>query len=149
MFALKALIPFMLFVLIKSQKAPVPNKKCLDCICFVESQCKPLPCKWDDDAVSCGYLQIKLNYYKDCGTPDLKKGEKVEDGWKRCALNKSCAYKCNDSYKNYMNRYFSLCKRPNASVCEKWSRIHNGGPNGCTAARTDLYWDKIKKCGAN
>uniref|UniRef100_A0A914NQB0 lysozyme n=1 Tax=Meloidogyne incognita TaxID=6306 RepID=A0A914NQB0_MELIC len=52
----------MLFVVIKSQKALVPNKKCLDCICFVESQCKPLKCKWDDDAVSCGYLQVWIYY---------------------------------------------------------------------------------------
>ena len=32
------------------------------------------------------------------------------------------------------------------SECEKVSRIHNGGPNGCSAQRTDVYWQAVSQC---
>lgn len=37
---------------------------CLQQMCQVESNCKNVPCKWDDDAVSCGFYQVGYPFYQ-------------------------------------------------------------------------------------
>lgn len=31
-------------------------------------------------------------------------------------------------------------------TCEEFSRLHKGGPNGCTNPSTLIYWAKVKEC---
>uniref|UniRef100_A0A914MS87 lysozyme n=1 Tax=Meloidogyne incognita TaxID=6306 RepID=A0A914MS87_MELIC len=140
---MKALIKVIIFSLFFVSIKTADEQTCLDCICKHESfGCTPRPCAWDDDAVSCGYFQIKHVYYLDCGTPGLRSGESTEDGWKRCALDYSCSVQC---IRAFINRYASQCNKP-ISACERMSRLHNGGPNGCSLARTDVYWNAVKRC---
>uniref|UniRef100_A0A0N4Z5R2 lysozyme n=1 Tax=Parastrongyloides trichosuri TaxID=131310 RepID=A0A0N4Z5R2_PARTI len=114
---------------------------CLNCICQVESGCKPIGCEMDDGSLSCGYYQIKLPYYEDCGEVGKKSGESTETAWKRCANEFSCATTC---VENYQKRYAYEC--PQYSTCERTARIHNGGPYGCKLSFTDEYWAKVKAC---
>ncbi|KAF7623517.1 hypothetical protein Mgra_00010184 [Meloidogyne graminicola] len=79
----------------------------------------------------------------DCGTPGRRSNEDIETAWQRCALDYNCSIQCINAY---MNRYLSLCNKPNANTCEKVSRIHNGGPYGCSAQRTDIYWQSVSQC---
>ncbi|KAJ8298962.1 hypothetical protein KUTeg_023022, partial [Tegillarca granosa] len=37
----------------------VVSQHCMQCICNLESGCRPLACKWDVNSNSCGYFQIK------------------------------------------------------------------------------------------
>ncbi|TKR87286.1 hypothetical protein L596_011704 [Steinernema carpocapsae] len=119
----------------------VVSKNCLQCICQVESGCKPIGCNPDQGSLSCGYFQIKLPYYQDCGTPGKKPGELDTTAWKRCADDYNCASQC---VHNYIKRYASKC--PGKSACQQMSRLHNGGPNGCNVGGTAGYWNKVKTC---
>ncbi|KAK0411878.1 hypothetical protein QR680_005895 [Steinernema hermaphroditum] len=132
---------FLKFAILSLLLAIVASKDCLRCICEVESGCKPLDCKMDAGSLSCGYYQIKLPYYQDCGTPDKKPGESVQTAWKRCSKDYNCATKCVQAY---IKRYSSKCSGKGS--CEKTARLHNGGPNGCNKAATVGYWGKVKKC---
>ena len=38
-----------------------------------ESGCRPIGCHWDVNSNSCGYFQIKQNYYSDCHSPGSSK----------------------------------------------------------------------------
>uniref|UniRef100_A0A0N4ZAJ4 lysozyme n=1 Tax=Parastrongyloides trichosuri TaxID=131310 RepID=A0A0N4ZAJ4_PARTI len=114
---------------------------CLNCICNVESGCKPIGCEMDVGSLSCGYYQIKLPYYEDCGEPGKRSGESTETAWKRCADEFSCATTC---VENYAKRYAFEC--PEYGSCERTARIHNGGPRGCQNSGTVGYWDKVKAC---
>lgn len=90
---------------------------CIQCICNVESGCRPLSCKWDVNSLSCGYFQvfnkrfclclmleyimhtktfyqIKKGYYIDCYEPERRKGEALESAWKRCSSDYDCSAKC-------------------------------------------------------
>uniref|UniRef100_A0A915P5Q3 lysozyme n=1 Tax=Meloidogyne floridensis TaxID=298350 RepID=A0A915P5Q3_9BILA len=116
--------------------------KCLKCICNHESGCKPLKCHWDVNSLSCGYFQIKLPYYKDCGSPMRKSGESIDSAWKRCSSDYQCSLKCVQAY---IKRYQGKCPA-NMNACEKMSRVHNGGPGGCRSSSTNGYWAAIKKC---
>uniref|UniRef100_A0A0K0EW39 lysozyme n=1 Tax=Strongyloides venezuelensis TaxID=75913 RepID=A0A0K0EW39_STRVS len=115
--------------------------RCLPCICKQESECKAIGCKMDRGSLSCGFYQIKLPYYKDCGEPGKKAGESTEIAWKRCADEFECATTC---VKKYFQRYKAKC--PEKSYCEAMARLHNGGPNGCSKSSTDDYWNRIKRC---
>ncbi|KAL6740656.1 hypothetical protein Aduo_013995 [Ancylostoma duodenale] len=119
---------------------------CTNCICLQESGCKPIGCNMDAGSLSCGYYQIKLPYYKDCGTPGLKIGEDVTTAWKRCADDYDCSTQC---VNNYFDRYKKGCSSTGEGACEVMSRLHNGGPNGCHSSSTDGYWSAIKKCCEN
>ncbi|KAK0411879.1 hypothetical protein QR680_005896 [Steinernema hermaphroditum] len=116
-------------------------RDCFQCICQVESQCQPLDCRMDMGSLSCGYFQIKLPYYQDCGTPGRHSGEPVEEAWKRCSKDYSCSLQC---IKAYINRYARMC--PGKGGCELISKLHNGGPNGCHLERTVGYWQKVQSC---
>uniref|UniRef100_A0A0K0EW35 lysozyme n=1 Tax=Strongyloides venezuelensis TaxID=75913 RepID=A0A0K0EW35_STRVS len=118
------------------------SDRCLQCICQQESGgCKPIGCKTDRGSLSCGYYQIKLPYYKDCGEPGKRPGESTENAWKRCSDDYACATTCVESY---FHRYRFNC--PGKSDCEAMARLHNGGPSGCYSTSTDGYWNRIKKC---
>ncbi|CAJ0601929.1 unnamed protein product [Cylicocyclus nassatus] len=117
---------------------------CLKCICSQESRgCKPIGCHMDVGSLSCGYYQIKLGYYKDCGTPGRKNGEDVTTAWKRCADDYNCATQC---VKAYINRYKKKCASIGQDSCQAMARLHNGGPSGCSKSATIKYWNAIKKC---
>ncbi|CAJ0601947.1 unnamed protein product [Cylicocyclus nassatus] len=118
------------------------TEDCLKCICKRESGCKPIGCHMDVGSLSCGYYQIKLPYYKDCGTPGRKRGESVAAAWKRCANDYSCSTTC---VKAYYNRYKRLCPS-SQGTCQKMARLHNGGPSGCKKQATVGYWNAVKKC---
>uniref|UniRef100_A0A914VNN9 lysozyme n=1 Tax=Plectus sambesii TaxID=2011161 RepID=A0A914VNN9_9BILA len=110
-------------------------------MCQLESRgCNAIGCNWDAGSLSCGYFQIKLAYYQDCGEPWKQQGESTEQAWQRCGNNWDCSVQC---IHNYMNRYGGNC--PGRSDCERMARIHNGGPYGCNSG-TDWYWNKISQC---
>ncbi|XP_052802655.1 lysozyme-like [Mya arenaria] len=112
----------------------IVSQKCLQCICNVESQCKPIGCRMDVGSLSCGYFQIKLGYWTDCGKPG--------PDWKTCANNMQCASKC---VQNYMVRYARHYGCP--ATCEGYAREHNGGPRGCKNPNTIPYWKRVQKQG--
>ncbi|VDP49297.1 unnamed protein product [Heligmosomoides polygyrus] len=117
---------------------------CLQCICNKESfGCRPLGCRMDRGSYSCGYYQIKKNYYIDCGTPGRRGGEDLETAWKRCADDYSCASNC---VRSYVNRYKYRCSSIGANSCQAMARLHNGGPSGCQRSSTLPYWNSIKAC---
>nr|AYC12388.1 lysozyme 2 [Sinonovacula constricta] len=112
---------------------------CMSCICTMESGCNPLDCRMDVGSLSCGYFQIKLPYYQDCGQP------RSDLGWKGCSNDLTCAATC---VQNYMRRYVgrSGC----SPTCQTYAREHNGGPIGCRRSSTLKYWEALKKipgCG--
>ncbi|KAL3886056.1 hypothetical protein ACJMK2_026288 [Sinanodonta woodiana] len=109
------------------------SDQCLQCICNVESNCRPVGCVMDVGSLSCGYYQIKLPYYLDCGSPGRD--------WQTCAKDMSCATTC---VRKYMARYGprSGC----LDTCETYARIHNGGPQGCKNDNTREYWRKVQRC---
>uniref|UniRef100_A0A1I7XRE8 lysozyme n=1 Tax=Heterorhabditis bacteriophora TaxID=37862 RepID=A0A1I7XRE8_HETBA len=135
------MITKLFFVLVISSIATADN--CLHCICLKETGCKPVGCHKDVGSQSCGYYQIKLPYYKDCGTPGRKSGEDITTAWHRCADDYNCATQC---VKAYINRYKSHCAITGENTCQTMSRIHNGGPNGCKNPNTLGYWQAVKKC---
>ncbi|XP_052230028.1 invertebrate-type lysozyme-like isoform X2 [Dreissena polymorpha] len=108
------------------------SQACLGCICKLESQCKPIGCHMDVGSLSCGYFQIKVGYWTDCGRPGTD--------WKSCADDIQCSSQC---VQNYMRRYASYYRCP--ATCEGYAREHNGGPNGCHNPRTIPYWNKLKR----
>ncbi|CAD6196561.1 unnamed protein product [Caenorhabditis auriculariae] len=113
---------------------------CLHCICLHESGCKPLGCRMDVGSLSCGYYQLKLPYYEDCGQVGKKAGETTEAAWKRCSDDYNCSTEC---VQNYYNRYKGNCASTGEGACQVMARNHNGGPNGCKYAGTAGYWNAI------
>ena len=111
------------------------DSRCLECICKVESRCSPKPCAWDVNSLSCGYYQLKQDYYTDCGSPG--------QSWRTCAADKACSESC---IRAYMNRYARRCTGNREPTCEDYARIHNGGPNGCQNSNTLGYWQKVSAC---
>ncbi|CAF0814912.1 unnamed protein product [Adineta ricciae] len=111
------------------------DRKCLDCICKIESGCRPLGCAWDVNSNSCGYYQLKQVYWIDCYSP----GGSLE----ACSKDKACSEKCVQAY---MARYGTRCTGGRAPTCQDYARIHNGGPNGCKITATQGYWNKIAAC---
>ncbi|PAV63241.1 hypothetical protein WR25_17718 [Diploscapter pachys] len=116
---------------------------CIHCICLHESGCKPLGCHMDVGSLSCGYYQIKLPYYEDCGQPGKTAGESTETAWKKCSDDYSCSTKCVEAY---YNRYKGNCGSTGEGSCQIMARNHNGGPAGCKNGGTEGYWTAIKKC---
>jgi hypothetical protein len=111
------------------------DDNCLACICQVESDCSPLECAWDVNSLSCGYYQLKENYWIDCGSP----GDSLES----CAADKDCSDGC---VRAYMDRYASRCTGGREPTCEDYARVHNGGPKGCQRSSTLGYWGKVSAC---
>jgi hypothetical protein len=112
-----------------------PSQALLNCICQVESGCKPIGCEMDVGSLSCGYFQIKSPYYQDCGSPG--------SGWQTCSDDHSCAQTC---VINYLNRYGTYCSGSSSPTDEDYARIHNGGPLGCRNSGTLGYWDRVAAC---
>ena len=116
---------------------------CIHCICLHESGCKPIGCEMDVGSLSCGYFQIKIPYYEDCGQPGKNAGESTDAAWRRCADDYNCAQTC---VNNYYNRYKGGCSSTGEGACQIMARNHNGGPNGCRNSGTVGYWNVIKSC---
>ncbi|KAL5022330.1 hypothetical protein ScPMuIL_001485 [Solemya velum] len=117
----------------------IVSRQCLQCICDQESYgCTPIGCRMDGGSQSCGYFQIKRDYYIDCGSPG--------SDWVSCSRDIMCASRCVQAY---MRRYGrgQGCH----SNCESFARLHNGGPQGCRRSSTDRYWNAIvgQGCSAN
>ncbi|XP_052692118.1 lysozyme-like [Crassostrea angulata] len=117
------------------------SSRCLRCICEVESGCKAIGCNWDVNSESCGYYQIKQNYWIDCKRP----GSSLS--W--CGDNSTCSTNC---VKNYMSRYIK--SNGCTANCESYARMHNGGPKACDPnhymhGRTNNYWRKVQAKGCN
>ncbi|XP_062589615.1 lysozyme-like [Saccostrea cucullata] len=111
------------------------SNDCLRCICKVESSgCRAIGCNWDVNSVSCGYFQIKKDYWIDCGRPWRS--------WKECANDYNCAAGC---VRSYMDRYGG--SRGCNGNCESYARLHNGGPSGCRKSSTKTYWNDVKREG--
>ncbi|CAI4224158.1 unnamed protein product [Auanema sp. JU1783] len=123
--------------------ATMPSTTCTHCICLHESGCKAIGCNMDVGSLSCGYYQIKLPYYQDCGQIGRQKGEDINTAWKRCANDLTCSTNC---VKAYYDRYAGQCTGTGQSPCEVMSRNHNGGPRGCHSSSTAGYWKAISDC---
>ncbi|CCD65530.1 Invertebrate-type lysozyme 2 [Caenorhabditis elegans] len=134
---------FVKAILLLSIAVAYASADCLHCICMRESGCKPIGCHMDVGSLSCGYYQIKIPYYEDCGQPGKKHGESTEVAWKRCADDLKCATNC---VENYYNRYKHECAGTGQGACEVMARNHNGGPRGCHASGTLGYWKGVHSC---
>lgn len=111
------------------------DQDCLNCICQIESDCNDIGCSMDVGSLSCGYYQIKYDYWVDCGKPG--------NSWKQCASDKNCAERC---VQNYAAKYGKYCTGGVKPRCQDYARIHNGGPKGCLRSNTLGYWNKINSC---
>ncbi|KAK6039356.1 Destabilase [Cooperia oncophora] len=116
---------------------------CIHCICLHESGCKAIGCEMDVGSLSCGYYQIKLPYYEDCGTPGRKSGEDLTTAWKRCADDYTCSTQCVNAPTS--TSYKVACPYTGDGNLHM-ARLHNGGPSGCKISGTEQYWNAIKKC---
>uniref|UniRef100_A0A0K0EW40 lysozyme n=1 Tax=Strongyloides venezuelensis TaxID=75913 RepID=A0A0K0EW40_STRVS len=117
------------------------SDRCLQCIAKQESGCRRVGCKMDRGSLSCGYYQIKLPYYQECGEPERLPQESSEDAWKRCSNRYHCAANC---VENYFKKYKAWC--PGKPDCEAKARLHNGGQNGCYSSATDGFWERVRQC---
>ena len=126
---------FAVLILFAATAYAAIDSKCLDCICKIESGCRPLACAWDVNSNSCGYFQLKEVYWIDCGKPG--------GSLTACAQNKACSEGC---VKAYMERYASRCTNGRTPTCQDYARIHNGGPTGCQKSATAGYWTKVSAC---
>ncbi|KAI1714187.1 destabilase domain-containing protein [Ditylenchus destructor] len=136
---IRIFIAFLGFTFLVLGSNAVQNKTCIECICERETGCKPMECKVNANGnTTCGWFQLDLNYYIECGQPDIRPGEKIENGWKRCADDYRCASQC---VQNYVNKYKAKCE--GFTECERMVRIHNGGPRGCMKRNTLPYWNYI------
>jgi len=107
---------------------------CMKCICEVEGCENNIgKCNMDVGSLSCGPYQIKNPYWIDCGSPGA--------GWQECTKYMPCSETC---VQKYMQRWAAKCK-PNPT-CETYSRVHNGGPQGCKNPSTEVYWNKVRAC---
>lgn len=109
------------------------DENCMKCLCFIESWCADVGCVMDQGSLSCGWYQLKYEYWLDCGQPG--------GSWKDCSNDKVCAEQC---VRQYMTRYGGLCSTGNS--CADLARIHNGGPYGCSARHTEYYGNMISRC---
>jgi hypothetical protein len=130
----KLLIVTILLAILVATFAQISDK-CLNCICKIESGCRPLPCAWDVNSNSCGYYQLKQIYWTDCGKPG--------GSLAACSKDKVCSEKC---VRAYMTRYGKICTDGRAPTCQDYARIHNGGPTGCKKPATVGYWNKVSAC---
>ncbi|KAL3885544.1 hypothetical protein ACJMK2_025595 [Sinanodonta woodiana] len=114
----------------------VVPQDCMECICQVESGCRPIGCHFDVNSDSCGYFQIKQPYWVDCG--------RLGGDWHTCANDLECSSHCVQAY---IQRYIghSGC----AHTCESYARIHNGGPAGCSHSNTLSYWHLVQAKGCH
>lgn len=112
------------------------DANCLKCLCFIESWCSDVGCVMDEGSMSCGWYQLKREYWIDCGQPG--------GSWETCANSKSCAEGC---VKKYLKRYSSQCYADGGLArCQDLARLHNGGPYGCKAKNTEYYGWLISRC---
>ena len=63
-----------------------------------------------------------------------------------CAMQMSCSEQC---VREYLKRYAHKCTRGRTPTCEDYSRVHNGGPEGCEHSDTLSYWKRVKRCCGN
>ncbi|XP_014768593.1 lysozyme [Octopus bimaculoides] len=106
--------------------------KCLQCLCDIETKCKPADCYGGDGPITCGYFQISKAFYDACGSPG--------SSWQQCTKDKYCSTLC---VQNYMNKYINNCVQPN---CLNFARLHFGGPSGCANPNTLLFALRVNKC---
>jgi len=113
-----------------------PTRKCMDCICQIESNCNEnVGCVMDEGSLSCGAYQIKDEYWQDCG--------RLDGSWMGCSSNIPCSERCVYAY---MDRYGFYCTGGRQPKCEDYARIHNRGPQGCNSAASIGYWEKVRAC---
>ncbi|XP_033111731.1 lysozyme-like [Anneissia japonica] len=128
----------MLGLVISGTQAAV-SRKCLSCICQVETSAactNPFPsCHRDGRTDSCGPYQIKENYWIDGG----RRGS----GWRTCAASRSCS---ESTIQGYMARYAVYRHLRHTPTCQDHARIHNGGPNGFKRSSTLIYWSRVQNC---
>ena len=60
-----------------------------------------------------------------------------------CTMQMQCSEEC---VRKYLRRYAEKCTRGRTPTCEDYSRVHNGGPEGCEHSDTLPYWERVKRC---
>jgi len=124
------------------------DSRCLDCIWQTESNCNhsqgcnPNPAP--NGEIACGAYNIRKRYFQDCcqilgdiGNCDSN------SAWQNCAMDYNCATRCVQAY---VNEYGPSCSGQAKPTCDVFSRVHNGGPNGCRNANTTGYWNDVQRC---
>jgi len=125
-----------LFCLLIALASAQMSRRCLDCVCQVESNCNPnVGCVMDEGSLSCGPYQIKEVYWIDCGRPGAS--------WMSCADSMSCSEQCIQAY---MVRYGTYCTGGRQPTCQDYARIHNRGPQGCQSNLSLEYWQRVQAC---
>ncbi|XP_067941394.1 lysozyme-like [Watersipora subatra] len=112
------------------------SRSCMNCIGKVEGGGRF--CNGDMASPSCGLYQIKKKYWKDCDTGF---------SWRLTSAINFQARRCISSY---MKRYEGRCakalgKKTSSLTCDDYGRLHNGGPNGCSARSTLTYLKAMRK----
>lgn len=112
------------------------STNCLSCICKIEGcESQINKCREDVGSLSCGPFQIKEPYWIDCGRPG--------GDWQTCTKQMACSQQC---VRAYMARYAQRCTGGRTPTCQDYSRVHNGGPNGCNNPNTLGYWKRVSAC---
>ena len=63
--------------------------------------------------------------------------------YRSCTMQMDCSEQC---VRQYLARYAARCTGGSTPTCEDYSRVHNGGPEGCKHSDTLPYWQRVKKC---
>ena len=63
--------------------------------------------------------------------------------YRNCTMQMLCSQRC---VRAYLRRYARECTRGRTPTCEDYSRVHNGGPDGCRHSDTMPYWNRVKRC---
>ncbi|KAK2176558.1 hypothetical protein NP493_654g00004 [Ridgeia piscesae] len=103
----------------------VVGDNCLNCICQSASG----GCIDVKSGNGLGYFRITWPYWSDCGKPG--------GSYNACVHNYQCSRQCVVAY---LKRYVT-----SSQTCERFSRIHKGGPWGWKWG-TDAFWSKVNAC---
>lgn len=95
--------------------------------------------KLNEEEKALGPLQIRLAYHNDA---EVRFSWADVWRWRKAVKTFLC----------YMIRYAFedlMCVQVPMGVCEKFARLHNGGPRACLDKKhlssTDLYWKAVRK----
>jgi len=63
--------------------------------------------------------------------------------YRTCTKQMRCSQQC---VRQYLSRYADTCTEGRTPTCQDYSRVHNGGPDGCRHSDTLSYWQRVENC---
>ncbi|XP_041471256.1 lysozyme-like [Lytechinus variegatus] len=126
----------------KGKYQPVPAN-CIRCICEAESGCKPPypSCHKEYTYLPCGPLGISYVQWEEA----LELNKTIGKSFEECASKRKCSERI---FQAYMAKHKPKNIRYSDSkgLCEYYSKVHKGGPEGPRLAPTKAFWDKVASC---